>query len=69
MVDWLTKAVREDKIRDGTTVNGRPAFWRGARHVRKGAGERMVYSPDTNSTPNILNRDYFRKLEKKYISK
>jgi hypothetical protein len=67
MVGWLAKAIKEGKIRDGTTPNGRPALLRNAVHVKKeGSSERVVYSPETNSTPNILNTKYFQKLNNKY---
>ena len=67
-MDLLTKAVKEGKIRDGTTSTGRTSFWREAKHVKKPQkeGTNIVYSPETDSTPNILNRDYFNGLNKKY---
>jgi hypothetical protein len=67
-MDFLTKAVKEGKIRDGTTSTGTPSFWRESRHVKKPQkqGANIVYSPDGDQTPNLLNRDYFNVLNKKY---
>jgi hypothetical protein len=67
MID-LTKAIKEGKIRDGTTSTGSPSFWMIGKHVPKKtkSGPNIVYSPKTDETPNILNQDYFNSLNKKY---
>jgi hypothetical protein len=68
---WLTKAVNEGKIMDGTTSTGTPFFWRQSLgKPKRDSGEtNIVYSPETGATPNILNRDYFAGLNKKYGKK